>query len=51
MSIEQLDNLVKTRNLKREAPDQKQADGLSQQGQFLSAYGACCITLAWLSLR
>ena len=66
MSIEQLDNLVKTRNLKREAPDQKQVDGmvesaknritdlqaegLSQQGQFLSAYGAAHL-LALAALR
>ena len=66
MSIEQLDNLVKTRNLKREAPDQKQVDGmiesaknritdlqaegLLQQGQFLSAYDAAHL-LALAALR
>jgi hypothetical protein len=33
MSIEQLDNLVKTRNLKREAPDQKQVDGMIESAK------------------
>ena len=33
MSIERLDNLVKTRNLKREAPDQKQVDGMIESAK------------------
>ena len=33
MSIAQLDNQVKTRNLKREAPDQKQVDGMIESAK------------------
>jgi len=56
MSIEPLENLVRIRKLKQEAPDQAQIDGmirsaktriedlqvegLSQEGKFLSASGA-----------
>ena len=56
MTLEHLDNLVKTRSLKEEPPDQGQIDGmvrsakirladieaqgLSEEGKFSSAYGA-----------
>lgn len=56
MTLEHLDNLVKTRSLKEEPPDQGQIDsmigsaktrlkdievrGLSEEGRFSSAYGA-----------
>ncbi|MDH3763973.1 MAG: hypothetical protein OEU50_23590 [Gammaproteobacteria bacterium] len=56
MSTEPLENLLRIRKLKREAPDQAQidgmihsakvrlsdlkAEGLSEEGKFLSAYGA-----------
>ena len=66
MSIEPLENLVRIRKLKQEAPDQAQIDGmirsaktriedlqvegLSQEGKFLSAYGAAH-SLALAALR
>ena len=66
MSIEPLENLVRIRKLKHEAPDQAQIDGmirsantriedlqvqgLSQEGKFLSAYGAAH-SLALAALR
>jgi len=66
MSIESLENLVRIRKLKQEAPDQAQIDGmirsaktriedlqvqgLSQEGKFLSAYGAAH-SLALAALR
>lgn len=56
MSLDNLDNLVKINQLKKEPPDQKEFDGmlasarrrlqdvevegLSEEGRFLSAYGA-----------
>ena len=66
MSIEPLENLVKIKQLKKEAPDQGQIDGmirsakvrlndlkvegLSEAGKFLSAYGAAH-SLALAALR
>jgi len=56
MTLENLDNLVKIKQLKKEPPDQKEFDGMvssakrrlqdaevdavSEEGRFLSAYGA-----------
>ncbi len=66
MSLENLDNLVKIGKLKTELPDQKEFDGmvgsakrrlqdtkvegLSEDGRFLSAYGAAH-TLALAAMR
>lgn len=66
MTLENLDNLVKISKLKKEPPDQKEFDGmlnsarrrlhdtqieaLSEDGRFLSAYGAAH-TLALAAMR